>query len=131
MSETTTESQPGDTSADQLNAGEAATNTTGEAESPTPQGPDYVPEPALEVETKPAAEQGLATPAAGDGEHNPPTPPEPSDFAVAWMKAADLWIHGHLRNSPLAEATQAWNHVMAKLPLLGALVEAEMSSKKE
>jgi len=117
--------------ADQLNAEEAAANPTGENETPTPQGADYAPDPALEVDTKPEAEQGVATPAAGDGEHNPPIPPEPSDFAIAWMKAADLWIHGHMRNSPLAEATQAWNHVMAKLPLLGALVEAELSSKKE
>lgn len=117
--------------ADQLNAEEAAANPTGEGETATPQGPDYVPEPALEVETNPAPEQGIATPAAGDGDHNPPTPDEPSDFLVAWMKSVDLWIHGHLRNSPLAEATQAWNHVMAKLPLLGAMVEAELTSKKE
>ena len=117
--------------AEELNADQAASNPTGEAETATPEGADYAPETAPEVSTETAPAQGLATPAAGDGEHNPPTPDQPSDFAVAWMKAANDWIHGHLRNSPLAEATQAWNHVMGKLPLLGAMVETNLSSKKE
>lgn len=58
-------------------------------------------------------------------------PTQSTPFADAWAEATNTWIHGHMRNSPLAEATQAWNHVMGKLPLLGALVETALASKKE
>ena len=83
------------------------------------------------TETTTVDEPGTATPAAGPGPHNPDPSPEPSAFASAWADATSQWIHGHMRNSPLAEATQAWNHVMSKLPLLGAMVETAMSSHKE
>lgn len=117
MSDTPSEAQPGDNTADSLNATEAG---------------DAQPAPTSDSTPEPVPETGLLTPAAGDGPHQPaPTDAEPSEFAKSWMSAVDLWIHGQLRNSPLAEATQAWNHVMAKLPLLGALVEANLSSKKE
>jgi hypothetical protein len=117
MTQTNTESAPGDNSADQLNADAAAENPTGDS-PPTPE--ETAPEPAPEP-------VGVPTPAAGDTT----SPPSSSPFADAWAEATNLWIHGHLRNSPLAEATQAWNHVMGKLPLLGALVETSLSSKKE
>lgn len=106
-------------SADDLNAEQAAQNPTGEGESATPESPDYTPDhvvdaPATTPTTQPEAEVK-----------------EPTSFASAWATAIDQFIHGHLRNSPLASSTEAWNHVMAKLPILGGLVETALGSKKE
>lgn len=88
-------------------------------------------------ETQPTEQPTDAPAPEGEAQPESDTPVEDTSatqstpFADAWAEATNLWIHGHLRNSPLAEATQAWNHVMGKLPLLGALVETALASKKE
>jgi hypothetical protein len=48
----------------------------------------------------------------------------------SWESAIGQWINNHLRNSPLAGATEAWNHVMGALPHLRTYLETELKSKE-
>jgi hypothetical protein len=67
----------------------------------------------------------------GYGEDAPPTesaPAAPSapDTNSAIEEAIGKWINGHLYNSPLAQATEAWNHVMGSLNALRTYLKEEL-----
>jgi hypothetical protein len=48
----------------------------------------------------------------------------------AWSVALGSWIDAHVRNSPVASATEAWNHLMSVLPNLRARLETELGKKE-
>ena len=56
--------------------------------------------------------------------------PAPSSSSVisdeVWESAAGEWINSHLRSSPLAGATDAWNHVMGAIPHFRSILEAAL-----
>lgn len=43
-----------------------------------------------------------------------------------WSRACDAWIADHIRSSPVAQAAEAWNHLMQALPHLKGFVETEL-----
>lgn len=51
------------------------------------------------------------------------TPAIPDD---TWKAATEAWINNHIRSSPLARSSEAWNHLMRSLPLLKGFVETEL-----
>jgi hypothetical protein len=44
----------------------------------------------------------------------------------AWEAALANWINNHVRNSPIAGATESWNHLMGALPRLKEHLEEEL-----
>ena len=51
-------------------------------------------------------------------------PPLISD--ESWSAASSAWINNHIRNSPVSQAVEAWNHIGAALPLLRGYLENEL-----
>lgn len=49
-----------------------------------------------------------------------------SDTNSAIEEAIRKWTSGHLYNSPLAQATEAWNHVMGSLNALRTYLKEEL-----
>lgn len=43
-----------------------------------------------------------------------------------WAVASSRWINDHIRNSPVAQSTEAWNHLGSVLHKLREYLEAEM-----
>ena len=43
--------------------------------------------------------------------------------------AIDAWFAGHIRNSPLAQATQAYNHLVQKIGALKAAIVAAIEQE--
>lgn len=59
-------------------------------------------------------------------------PPVAETVSQTFDRVASIWIDQHLRGSPLAGATQAWNHVMWKLDdLRDALAKELQPQSKE
>lgn len=50
--------------------------------------------------------------------------------AHVWEAAVGSWVRDHVRNSPIASATEAWNHLMGILPHLKARLETELKAKE-
>lgn len=57
----------------------------------------------------------------------PATAPAATIPEETWETAVSTWINDHLRNSPVAGATEAWNHLHAVLPHLRQYLESELS----
>lgn len=51
--------------------------------------------------------------------------PIPTD---AWEVACAEWINSHVRNSPIAGAIEAWNHLGTVLPKLRDFLEKNMKN---
>lgn len=49
---------------------------------------------------------------------------------TAWETALSTWINDRVRNSPIAGATEAWNHLMGALPHLRTVLETELGKKE-
>jgi hypothetical protein len=49
---------------------------------------------------------------------------------TVWETACAAWINDRVRNSPIAGATEAWNHLMGALPALRAALETELGKKE-
>ena len=89
---------------------------------PEAQAPARIPAPQAELDSKPIA--GLdAT------NHISTAKPAPAELAPVQPhddrridQVIEAWTDGHLRNSPLAQATQAWNHLLSSLPALKAML---------
>ena len=68
---------------------------------------------------------------AGQVLQSPPPPPPGGIISdTAWETALATWINDRVRNSPIAGATEAWNHLMGALPALRAALEAELGKKE-
>ena len=48
----------------------------------------------------------------------------------SWNAAVGWWIDAHVRNSPIAGATEAWNHLMSALPHLHTHLNTELKAKE-
>lgn len=46
--------------------------------------------------------------------------------AETFDSAARTWIDGHVRNSPVSGATEAWNHLLGVLPRLRDYLNDEL-----
>lgn len=57
---------------------------------------------------------------------SPKAPPAPGPKAVVAHKIVEHWVDKHLRNSPIARDTPAWNHLMGSLAALKAIIEQEV-----
>lgn len=55
---------------------------------------------------------------------------EPAISDVKWAAAVRRFVDEHVRNSPVAAATEAWNHLHSVLPRLRECLEAELSHKE-
>lgn len=60
-------------------------------------------------------------------------PPEVTDVQPpstisddTWNHAVGAWIDAHVRSSPIAQASGAWDHLHAVLPRLRELLEREL-----
>ena len=53
--------------------------------------------------------------------------PEPQTISTnGWAEAVAVWVDSHIRNSPVAQSTAAWNHLMASLEHLRVHVNAHL-----
>lgn len=77
--------------------------------------------PAPAPEPTPAADPTPAPAPPAD-----PTPPPISAKAAAIDRAVERWIDEHLRDSPLARATDVWNFVQTKIAHLKSIIEQEV-----
>lgn len=59
-----------------------------------------------------------------------PQPSAPAKGKIsdeAWLYATSAWTNEHVRNSPIAQSIEAWNHLGLILPHLRTLLETELS----
>lgn len=76
-------------------------------------------EPEAPTETLPAAP--IQEPEA------PAVPVGPLISDGLWSVATSTWIHNHIRNSPIAQSTEAWQHLGLVLPQLRGYLESELA----
>jgi hypothetical protein len=48
----------------------------------------------------------------------------------AWIVATSRWINEHVRSSPIARSTEAWNHLGLILPHLRGMLEEELKQRR-
>lgn len=51
---------------------------------------------------------------------------EDTSKTVAINRGVRAWVDKHVRNSPVARSTEAWNHLQKILPELAPLIEKEV-----
>ena len=75
-----------------------------------------------------APQEAAGGPEAGPAVDVPPTAePAPTPIPQAsWDRAVGAWFHYHVRSSPIAQATGAWEHLNTVLPRLKELLEREL-----
>ena len=79
------------------------------------------------------SDQNQAEMAASAAETPAPQPTVSSDNVIsdaAWVNATSNWINGHVRNTPIAAAVEAWNHLGAALPHLRRYLEDEFRNNR-
>jgi hypothetical protein len=72
---------------------------------------------------------------AGATQDTPQTPQTPFADSLpvsdaVWESALNVWINAHVRNSPIAGATEAWNHLMGALPDLKVALNIALGKKE-
>jgi hypothetical protein len=55
--------------------------------------------------------------------------PPPLIPVDVWTVATSRWINNHVRNSPIAQSTEAWNHLGVVLQHLYGLLEDELKQR--
>ena len=74
-------------------------------------------------------EHGPAAPAAPAPAQPAAVPGAGETFDAAWAIALANWTSRYIRNSPVAQSTEAWNHLGAVMPQLKTLLEAELMKR--
>ncbi len=90
--------------------------------SDEPQNPN--PETGTESTAEPVPAGAGQSPAPAEADQTQVSASPTIESAVE--EALSKWVNGHLTNSPLAQATDAWNHVMSSLNALRTYLAEEI-----